>query len=93
VGAWSPSRTIAKSRGRECRLVPRQWIGRGGRVTIQYGRFPFFDWLAHTHEPLADVTLNGSIPWEIEFHGGVSRLNADLSELPLRALDLTRGRF
>jgi hypothetical protein len=61
----------------------------GGRVTIQYGRLPFFDWLAHTREPLADVTLNGSIPWEIEFHGGVSRLDADLSELALRALDLS----
>jgi hypothetical protein len=61
----------------------------GSRVTFQYGHLPFFDWLAHTRKPLADVMLNGSIPWEIEFHRGVSRLNADLSELPLRALDLS----
>jgi hypothetical protein len=58
-------------------------------VTIQYGHRFCFDWLVHTRQPLADVTLNGSIPWEVEFHGGVSRLNADLSELWLRALDLS----
>lgn len=32
--------------------------------------------------------LNGSLPWEIEFRDGVSKLTADLSQLPLRALDL-----
>jgi hypothetical protein len=33
--------------------------------------------------------LNGSLPWEIEFHGGVSELTADLSGLMLRSLDLS----
>jgi hypothetical protein len=36
----------------------------------------------------ARVTLNGALPWEIEFRGGVSRLTADLRPLTLRALDL-----
>lgn len=38
--------------------------------------------------PLTVLTLNASIPWEIEFHGGVAQLLADLRGLRLRSLDL-----
>jgi hypothetical protein len=38
--------------------------------------------------PLAEIYLNGSIPWEIEFHQGVTHLNAALSRLALRSLDI-----
>jgi hypothetical protein len=60
-----------------------------GTVTIQYRHVPLFDWLVERREPLAEIALNGSIPWELEFRGGVSRLTADLRELPLRSLDLS----
>jgi len=56
-----------------------------GAVTIQYRRFLVSD----RREPIAQLTLNGAIPWEIEFRDGVSQLTADLSRLPLRALDLS----
>lgn len=38
-----------------------------------------------------EITLNASIPWEIEFRGNTSNLNADLRGLELRSLDLLRG--
>jgi hypothetical protein len=60
----------------------------GGTVTIQYRNFSFFNGLIYWREPIARVTLNGSLPWEIEFRDGVSKLNADLSSLQLRAFDL-----
>jgi hypothetical protein len=63
-----------------------------GAVTIQSSQTPQFDSSAGPPgtpwAPLARITLNGTIPWEIEFRGGVARLIADLRGLPLRALDL-----
>jgi hypothetical protein len=56
-----------------------------GTVSIQYHRFSVSNW----GKPVAQLTLNGTIPWEIEFRGSVSQLTADLSQLPLRALDLS----
>lgn len=60
-----------------------------GIVTIQYRRYLLFDWLAYLAEPLARVALNTTIPWEIEFRDGVSRLTADLRTLQLAALDMS----
>lgn len=68
--------------------IPSVWA-QNGMVTIQYRRLSFFDWLASWRGPVAEVTLNGSLPWEIEFRDGVSQLTADLSGLQLRALDLS----
>lgn len=59
------------------------------KVTIHYWHRSLADRPAIGCEPLAAITLNGSIPWEIEFHGGVSHLHADLREVPLRSLDLS----
>lgn len=59
------------------------------KVTIHYRHSTLADWFAFGREPLAAITLNGSIPWEIEFHSGVSHLQADLRRLPLRSLDLS----
>src|SRR5262245_51089548 len=56
-----------------------------GIVTIRYHHFSISTW----RETAAQLTLNGAIPWEIEFRGGVSKLTADLSQLPLRVLDLS----
>ena len=60
----------------------------GGVVTIEYPRtFHPFDWRKRTPE----VTLNGSIPWEIRVRGGASRLNADLSGLQLSSFEVAGG--
>ena len=61
---------------------------RDGTVTIRYPRtFHPFDWRKRT----AEVTLNPAIPWQIEFHGGLSRLDADLSVLELVSFKVTGG--
>jgi hypothetical protein len=46
-----------------------------------------FDWRKRG----AEVVLNGSIPWEIGFSGGLSRLDADLSGLRLVSFSASGG--
>jgi hypothetical protein len=60
-----------------------------GIVTVQYHRHPLPGWSAGRRAPLAHLTLNGALDWEVEFRDGVSRLTADLRKLPLRSLDLS----
>ena len=67
--------------------TPGVWA-REGTITIQYRNYGLLDWLTDWREPVADVTLNPGVPWEIEFAGGVSNLRAELGQLPLRSLDL-----
>lgn len=64
---------------------------RGGVVTVRYPRSSNGDWLDCRSERPAEVALNTSIPWDIEFHGGASRLTADLRGLRLGSLDLDGG--
>jgi hypothetical protein len=67
---------------------PPEVHARDGAVTIRYPRtFHPFDWRKRT----ADITLNAAILWEIEFHGGLSRLDADLSELRLGSFEIIGG--
>jgi hypothetical protein len=60
----------------------------GGTLAVEY---PWtlhpFDWRKRG----ADVVLNGSIPWEIGFSGGLSRLDADLSGLRLDSFSASGG--
>jgi hypothetical protein len=67
--------------------LPSVWV-EGGDVAIEY---PWtlhpFDWRKRG----ADVVLNGSIPWEIGFSGGLSRLDADLSGLRLVSFSASGG--
>ena len=59
-----------------------------GDVTIRYPRtFHPFEW----RKRAAEVTLNGSIPWGIEFRGGLSWLDADLSGLGLGSFEVIGG--
>jgi hypothetical protein len=59
-----------------------------GDVTIRYPRtFHPFEW----RKRAAEVTLNGSIPWWIEFRGGLSGLDADLSGLGLGSFEVIGG--
>lgn len=59
-----------------------------GTITIQYRTYGLFDWLTNRREPVATITLTPTVPWEIEFTGGVSKLKAELGRLHLRSLDL-----
>jgi len=89
-------------RGRFVRRV--SWVGfEAGIVMVGYypeaprhpgARCPFFLPLNRRDSPdkTGDaITLNASIPWEIEFRGSTSNLNADLRGLELRSLDLLGG--
>jgi hypothetical protein len=59
-----------------------------GAITIQYPDFSSLHLPVNSHKPLGQIRLNSSIPWEIEFRGCISNLNADLRKLALRSLDL-----
>lgn len=72
----------AKFRG----VWPAEWVD-GGIVTLTYPRgFDPSTW----SQAEAAITMNGALPWEIEFDS-VSKVNAALSGLQLRALDVTRS--
>jgi DNA-binding MarR family transcriptional regulator len=58
-----------------------------GTVTIAYTRFRAIQ----RKGEVADVALNGTIPWDVHIRGGVSQLTADLATLPLGSLDVTGG--
>ena len=67
---------------------PPEVYAQDGAVTIRYPRtFHPFDW----RKRAAEVTLNPAIPWQIEFHSGLSRLDADLSVLELGSFEVTGG--
>lgn len=58
-----------------------------GTVSIQYPRFSLLDW----RKQGAQISLNATIPWQLELKGGVSKLDAELSALKLEGLELTGG--
>ena len=63
------------------------------RVVIRY-RLAIVDWFRHAlfgNRPTGRISLNGSVPWEIDIQGGVSNLDADLQEISLRSFTLTGG--
>jgi hypothetical protein len=64
---------------------------RRGVVNVEYAGFPTGDWLYLRSERPAEVTLNSSIPWDIEVCGGASRLVADLRGLRLGSLEVDGG--
>ena len=75
------------ARGHFTRPVPCIEV-KEGRLTLQYRRFPCFDRPVFLGEPRGEIRLNASLPWEIEFHGGISGLTAGLRGLQLRSLDI-----
>lgn len=73
-------------------LIPDVRV-RNERVSLHY-HFALADFFQHIlwgHRDAGEVALNTSIPWGIELRGGVSNLDADLRELPLRSLTITGG--
>lgn len=76
-------------RGRFARHLPSVRV-QEGVITVQYRTVPLVGWLGYARqEPVADISLNPALPWELEFRGGVSALDADLRGLRLVALDLS----
>jgi hypothetical protein len=66
---------------------------RADRVMIRY-RPSFVDWFKHGlfgNRHSGSIRLNNSVPWELDLHGGVSNLDADLQGISLRSLTLTGG--
>jgi DNA-binding MarR family transcriptional regulator len=59
---------------------------REGTVSIQYRGRPF-DW----RKRRADVTLNATLPWEVEVNGGASRFTAYLGSLDLAGFEMHGG--
>jgi DNA-binding MarR family transcriptional regulator len=59
----------------------------GGVVTVSYSRFRLFDF----RQTSGRIALNPSVSWEIEARGLGAKLDADLSGLPLRSLQVTHG--
>jgi hypothetical protein len=66
---------------------PQVWIFEN-ILTFEYQRSPDPYQSSNLREALAEISLNGSIPWEIEFQDHVSNLHADLAQLALRSLDV-----
>jgi DNA-binding MarR family transcriptional regulator len=60
---------------------------RDGVVTIQYKG----NWQLGWHERRADVSLNASLPWDIEVVGGAGKLQGKLGSLDVRSFSLTGG--
>jgi len=62
-----------------------------GVVRISYPSYSLLNWLVYWRQPVADLTINATIPWSIEMRGGVSSFEADLSQVQLTGLDLRGG--
>jgi DNA-binding MarR family transcriptional regulator len=60
---------------------------RDGIVTIQYKGRLQWDW----RDRRADVSLNATVPWDIEVVGGSSKLQGKLSSVDLRSFELNGG--
>lgn len=64
----------------------------GGTVDVRYSRLGFLAWLfSGREETRAQIVLKGGIPWEIEIHGGLVTVDADLSGLRLERLEVHGG--
>ena len=59
----------------------------GGNVTVAYTRVGLFEW----RKVAVDLALNTTLPWRLEFRGGVSRVDAKLAEAKISGIELTGG--
>ncbi len=60
---------------------------RDGVVTVQYKGGWKWDW----RERRADMSLNATIPWDVEIVGGTSKLQGKFPDVDLRSFELTGG--
>jgi DNA-binding MarR family transcriptional regulator len=71
-------------------IVTVQYKGWGGTATK--GSYPWsVNWQWGWNERRADVSLNASIPWDVEVVGGAGKLQAKFAALDLRSFELTGG--
>jgi hypothetical protein len=64
---------------------------RNGVVRIRYPSYSIFNLLIYWRQPQASITINALIPWSIDVQGGVSGLDADLSQVKLSSLEIRGG--
>lgn len=62
-----------------------------GLLIVQTRCCPSHGLKGYPQKWLNELTLNAALPWEIEFRGGASRINAILHELQLRSFDILGG--
>jgi hypothetical protein len=62
-----------------------------GTVTVRYPRFSLRGWPRPWVRRGGQVTLNNDVRWELNIHGGVASLDADLRDLQLEALEVGQG--
>ena len=60
---------------------------RDGVVTVQYKGGWKWDW----RERRADMSINGTIPWDVEIVGGTSKLQGKFPDVDLRSFELSGG--
>lgn len=68
-------------------------LAENGAISVRY-HLSFSSWLQLAlpwSQASGVITLNGSIPWQLEVHGGASDISGDLSPLQLRSLDVGGG--
>ena len=73
-------------------LIPEVRTERGV-VSVRY-RLSMAEWVKHSllwKRHAAELSLNTAISWEIDFHGGVSNMQADLKTLVLNSLAFEGG--
>ena len=63
-----------------------------GKVTIRYPHLPLLGWLIYQwRQPAAEIALNASIPWNLDFRGGISQLTANLTRATLGSIEMRGG--
>ena len=70
--------------------APRVWLD-DHSLTIHYHPFLGPGRQGGAGEMAAEISLNDSIPWEIEIRGGAVHLDAELGGLVIRSLDIIGG--
>jgi hypothetical protein len=63
----------------------------GNRITMHYSGFPLLDWILFKSRRVAELTLNGSVPWWLEFRKGLWKLDGDLTDLRLDGIEISGG--
>jgi hypothetical protein len=66
----------------------------GDTVVIRYRRLSPAEWVRYALLPgrlAAHLALNGSLPWQVDVHGGASGVDADLRGLRLAGLEIHGG--
>ncbi|HXH81630.1 MAG TPA: hypothetical protein VNN07_01730 [Candidatus Tectomicrobia bacterium] len=79
-------------RARFSRILPDVRTSGGEIVVIYPPVVPVLGWIRQgVLQPQGEVTLNATFPWELEFRGGITRLEADLRDVDVRDVVIRSG--